>query len=163
MKGVHLKFASADRDLFPSLSLPSLLFDSVVRISQPLSPFHTFCFSSFRMLLRYTKEYCLVLSWWSFLVTPVTLGKTISSRDELRLLKRDPHVKAVIVGMDVEMTYAKAAHACAYLREVPGCIFISTNQDNTFPADGRILPGGGSCVAMVAWAAERPPTNTGLN
>eukprot|EP00808_Paulinella_micropora_P021895 g44757.t1 len=89
------------------------------------------------------------------------LDKKHFSREEMCKIKLDPAVKGVLVGSDEFLTYTKVAHAMLYLNENPGCIFISTNQDNTFPSDGRVLPGGGSCVAMVAWAAMQQPINTG--
>ncbi len=63
----------------------------------------------------------------------------------------------VIVGIDEQFTYTKAAYAVACLSASKSspCLFISTNQDTTLPTAGHTLPGGGSCVAMVATAAGR--------
>lgn len=87
-------------------------------------------------------------------------------------LPLDPSFKAVIVGLDPNMSYTKGAFACMLLRQIEDssdvvnpeykCIYISTNQDKTFPAShGRLLPGAGSCVAMVNASSGRVPMNMG--
>lgn len=73
----------------------------------------------------------------------------------------DPRIGAVVVGLDPGLTYAKAAYACSVLRENPKCLFISTNQDKSFPSARRKLPGAGSCVAMVQAGSGRDPVNMG--
>ena len=39
----------------------------------------------------------------------------------------------------------------------PGCRFVATNTDSTFPIEGRFLPGNGAGVAAVATAVGRAP------
>ena len=76
-------------------------------------------------------------------------------------------------GIDEQFTYTKCAYAVAalsQLRDPAGdphaddnrrCMFISTNQDSTLPTGGHLLPGAGSCVAMIATSSGRTPINIG--
>lgn len=61
----------------------------------------------------------------------------------------DPAVKAVVVGMDLKLNYFKIAMAKAYLDHAPGCKFVATNTDSTFPGENMFHPGGGVCVRAV--------------
>lgn len=71
----------------------------------------------------------------------------------------DGPVQAVVVGLDRALTYASLASALQPILE--GALFVATNLDTTFPAEGRLLPGGGSIVAAVAAAAGREPVVIG--
>lgn len=75
--------------------------------------------------------------------------------------KPDPRLGAVVVGIDHRITYPKAAYAATVLREIPNSLFISTNQDATYPAAHRKLPGAGSCLAILKTASGREPINMG--
>ena len=83
------------------------------------------------------------------------LGDKHYSGKEMNTFTVDPTIGAVVIGFDQRLTYSKIAYASWCLHSIPDCIFISTNQDATFPAPGRILPGGGSCVRMLATAAQK--------
>lgn len=77
---------------------------------------------------------------------------------DLGLLPLPPSVapvQAVAVGLDRELSYESLAAALQAILD--GALFVATNIDSTFPAEGRILPGGGSVVAAVAAAAGREP------
>jgi phosphoglycolate/pyridoxal phosphate phosphatase family enzyme len=69
----------------------------------------------------------------------------------------DHDVKAVVVGLDRNISYYKLAYATACVRQIPGCRFIGTNPDPTFPVDGAILPGGGTLVKTIECAVGRAP------
>ncbi|POM69158.1 4-nitrophenylphosphatase [Phytophthora palmivora] len=69
----------------------------------------------------------------------------------------DMEIKAVVCGLDRYFTYYKMAYATACVRQIPGCHFIGTNPDQTFPTDGAIVPGGGSLVHMLECAIGHPP------
>jgi ribonucleotide monophosphatase NagD (HAD superfamily) len=82
------------------------------------------------------------------------VGTESKTRPELAVMDIPADIGAVVVGFDGLFTYAKAAIATRVIRENKGCIFVSTNQDSTFPAaPGVVLPGGGSCVSMIATAS----------
>jgi HAD superfamily hydrolase (TIGR01450 family) len=83
------------------------------------------------------------------------------TQEQLNHVFVDPDINAVVIGMDAELTYTKAAYAMLILQLNPTCLFISTNRDLTYPSTVRILPGGGSCVAMLAACAQREPINVG--
>lgn len=68
----------------------------------------------------------------------------------------DEQVEAVVVGIDFELTYAKARLAVKLIREEEAT-FFGTNPDVTFPAPEGLLPGAGSVIAMIAAASERDP------
>lgn len=69
----------------------------------------------------------------------------------------DPETKAVVCGLDRYFTYYKMAYATECVRQIPGCHFIGTNPDPTYPADGAIIPGGGSLIHMLECTIGRPP------
>ena len=50
-------------------------------------------------------------------------------------------VGAVVIGLDTQVNYKKYAKAFAYLTRNPGCHFIVTNEDTTFPQHGSFYPG----------------------
>lgn len=73
----------------------------------------------------------------------------------------DPEVKCVVVGVDEHFSYLKASKAATYLAN-KDCLFVATNPDSGLPStNGRILPGAGSCVAMVKVASQREPEVVG--
>ena len=82
------------------------------------------------------------------------------SKAQLAAIRVDPQIRAVVIGIDEELTYTKIAYGVACLQR-DDCLFISTNQDSTLPTAGHTLPGAGSCVAMLATAAGRVPINMG--
>ncbi|KAG9402823.1 hypothetical protein AC1031_006368 [Aphanomyces cochlioides] len=69
----------------------------------------------------------------------------------------DPNVGAVVIGLDRAISYYKLSYAATCILTNPGCKFYATNNDPTYPTDGAILPGGGSCVAALATAVGRQP------
>lgn len=75
----------------------------------------------------------------------------------------DSKVKAVVVGLDLDLSYNKAAVALQYLNNnnnkecCCSCLFIATNGDSTYPKNGTKYPGAGSIVAMMATASGRQP------
>lgn len=69
----------------------------------------------------------------------------------------DPDVQAVICGFDGRVSYYKIAQAVSYLRYGPGCKFIATNRDATYPDSHQLVPGGGVIVGAVALGAGREP------
>ncbi|OQS02091.1 4-nitrophenylphosphatase [Thraustotheca clavata] len=69
----------------------------------------------------------------------------------------DPQIGAVVIGLDRAISYYKLSYAAVSILNNPGCKFYATNTDATFPVDGAILPGGGSCVAALATAVGRQP------
>lgn len=79
--------------------------------------------------------------------------------EELARLEPEADVGAVVVGIDWHFNYTKCAHAARVLAR--GGPFVATNRDSTYPTAGGLLPGGGSCVAMVENAAGRVAVDTG--
>jgi 4-nitrophenyl phosphatase len=72
----------------------------------------------------------------------------------------DPDVGAVVCGIDKFINYTKLAKAFQYLTRIPGCLFIVTNEDSTYPTPGGVLPGGGAISAPLRYAV-RDPISTG--
>lgn len=71
-------------------------------------------------------------------------------------------VEAVVVGLDREVSYFKACVAQHHLRLRTSAgdhrvLFAATNPDAAFPMPHTLIPGAGSCVEMLAAAAERRP------
>lgn len=69
----------------------------------------------------------------------------------------DPDVQAVVAGFDGRASYFKLATAVSYLRYAPGCKFVATNRDATYPDAHQLVPGGGIIVGALAIGAGREP------
>lgn len=69
----------------------------------------------------------------------------------------DPDVQAVVIGFDGKFSYYKLAKAACYLRYVPGCKFVATNRDSSYPDAYIFTPGGGSLVAALVTGSGREP------
>ncbi|KAI9020551.1 HAD-like domain-containing protein [Hyaloraphidium curvatum] len=67
----------------------------------------------------------------------------------------DPTITVVVVGLDFDISYLKFAYAKNLLDR--GCRFVATNTDDTLPAEGMELPGGGCMVRFLETCARRPP------
>lgn len=67
-------------------------------------------------------------------------------------LTEDPdEAKAVVVGIDRDLSYERVARAATAVRS--GARLIVTNRDPTFPTDHGLLPGAGACVVAVETAS----------
>jgi HAD superfamily hydrolase (TIGR01450 family) len=56
-------------------------------------------------------------------------------------------VDHVVVGVDVEATYAKLRTACVLVQR--GAHLVATNPDRSFPAVGALWPGAGALLAVI--------------
>ncbi|KAI9452043.1 2-phosphoglycolate phosphatase [Lactarius psammicola] len=52
----------------------------------------------------------------------------------------DPSVGAVLIGLDTSINYTKLSRAFRYLHSNPGCFFLATNEDSTYPSEKGLLP-----------------------
>lgn len=73
----------------------------------------------------------------------------------------DESVGAVVCGLDFGINYTKLSKAFQYLTRVPGCEFICTNADSTYPSEFGLLPGAGSVSAPLRYATGREPIVVG--
>ncbi|KAJ7598762.1 HAD-like domain-containing protein [Mycena floridula] len=74
----------------------------------------------------------------------------------------DPNVAAVVCGLDTTINYTKLSKAFQYLYRNPGCQFIATNEDSTYPvAGGFLLPGAGAISAPLRFALGKDPISVG--
>ena len=71
----------------------------------------------------------------------------------------DEDVRAVVAGLDFEITFDKIRRAVRLIRS--GARFIATNMDPNLPTEGEWLPGSGAMVAMLTVASEVEPTVIG--
>ena len=62
-----------------------------------------------------------------------------------------------MIGFDARFSYYKLATAAMYLRYVPGCRFVATNRDASYPDAHCLVPGGGSLVAALETGSGRAP------
>lgn len=74
-------------------------------------------------------------------------------------LLTDSDVRAVVVGVDRNVSYARIDLAARLVRE--GAEFLGTNPDRTFPTSHGLRPGAGAIIAAVTAAAEREPMMVG--
>ncbi|HET9808832.1 MAG TPA: HAD-IIA family hydrolase [Candidatus Limnocylindria bacterium] len=58
-----------------------------------------------------------------------------------------PPADAVVVGLDLHVTYAKIAEAQRCI--LAGALFVCSNRDRAYPVEGRLLPGAGTIVAAI--------------
>lgn len=72
----------------------------------------------------------------------------------------DPAVGAVLCGLDTSVNYTKLSKAFQYLLR-PGCAFLATNGDSTYPTAHGLLPGAGSIGAPLNYALGRSPLYIG--
>jgi 4-nitrophenyl phosphatase len=85
-----------------------------------------------------------------------------------QLFDDSPHVRseqpsedtaAVVIGLDLEFTYAKLKAGAMAIRN--GARFIATNTDATLPTEEGLVPGAGSIVRALETAAGRAPITIG--
>jgi 4-nitrophenyl phosphatase len=67
----------------------------------------------------------------------------------------EERIDAVVVGLDLEFTYAKLRQASDAVRQ--GARYVATNADATLPHETGEQPGAGSIVAAISTAAGRSP------
>jgi 4-nitrophenyl phosphatase len=70
----------------------------------------------------------------------------------------DADAKAVVVGLDPQLTYEKLKRAALLIRA--GAEFIATNQDVTIPVPEGLAPGAGSLVAALRASTDTEPLVT---
>ena len=68
-------------------------------------------------------------------------------------------VDCVVVGLDMEFTYARLACASDAIRA--GARFVATNRDPAYPHEKGVIPGSGSIVAAVEAASGCVPVSIG--
>ncbi|KAM5536796.1 hypothetical protein V8D89_009514 [Ganoderma adspersum] len=73
----------------------------------------------------------------------------------------DPSVGAVVCGLDISVNYTKLSKAFNYLTRNPGCRFLVTNEDSTYPTADGLLPGAGSVSAPLRYALGQDPIAIG--
>jgi len=73
----------------------------------------------------------------------------------------DPSVGAVLCGLDTAINYTKLSKAMQYLTRNPGCLFLATNEDPTYPVSAGYLPGAGAVSAPLRYALRRDPISIG--
>jgi 4-nitrophenyl phosphatase len=73
----------------------------------------------------------------------------------------DSDVSAVVCGLDTRINYTKLSKAFQYLTRNPGCLFIATNEDSTYPTSHGTLPGAGAIWSPLRFALNRDPVVTG--
>ncbi|KAH8827119.1 2-phosphoglycolate phosphatase [Flagelloscypha sp. PMI_526] len=73
----------------------------------------------------------------------------------------DDSVGAVLCGLDTNINYTKLSKAYQYLTRNPGCLFLSTNIDSTYPVNGGKLPGAGSMMAPLRFSLGKDPLSIG--
>lgn len=76
-----------------------------------------------------------------------------------RFSEGDPAIEAVVVGLDLEFTYAKLKMANRAIRA--GAAFIATNADATLPTEEGLVPGAGSIIAAIQTASGVKPVMIG--
>ena len=68
-------------------------------------------------------------------------------------------VDTVVVGLDLEFSYARLAVAAEAVRA--GAHFVATNRDPIYPMEHGLMPGAGSVVAAIVVASGVEPVSIG--
>jgi len=68
-------------------------------------------------------------------------------------------VDSVVVGLDLDFSYARLACAADAVRR--GARFIATNRDPVYPLEKGLMPGAGSIVAAIETASGHVPVSLG--
>ena len=68
-------------------------------------------------------------------------------------------VDAVVVGLDLDFSYARLACAAEAIRA--GARFIATNRDPVYPFEKGLMPGAGSIVSAIETACGQTPISIG--
>lgn len=85
-----------------------------------------------------------------------------------QLFDDSPHVRietpnsdtaAVVIGLDLEFTYAKLKAGSMAIRN--GARFVATNTDATLPTEEGLVPGAGSIVRALETASGQKPITIG--
>lgn len=89
------------------------------------------------------------------------LAEQIFTGTSFQQVSDDPgeQIDAVVVGLDLEFTYAKLRRASDAIRE--GAKYVATNADATLPHETGMQPGAGSVVAALSTASGRSPIVVG--
>jgi 4-nitrophenyl phosphatase len=89
------------------------------------------------------------------------LAEQIFTGTGFRPVGDDPHehIDAVVVGLDLEFTYARLRRASDAIRA--GATYVATNADATLPHESGMQPGAGSIVAAISTASGRIPIVVG--
>jgi 4-nitrophenyl phosphatase len=67
--------------------------------------------------------------------------ENLKTMSDMSSIQMDDSIGAVLVGFDLDINYKKLAKAFTYAKYNPGCLFLATNDDLTFPAGQRVCPG----------------------
>ena len=102
-------------------------------------------------LLAPDRPHCLVVGGEG--IHRALAGEEIPVTDEWR------EAGAVVVGLDVDLTYERLKRAVLAVRN--GARLVATNTDETFPTPEGLWPGAGSLVAAIAAGGGRPPEVSG--
>ncbi|KAJ1921687.1 hypothetical protein H4219_000420 [Mycoemilia scoparia] len=82
-------------------------------------------------------------------------------KEELKHLKPNPEVGAVVFGIDFELNYIKMSKAHINIVHNPDCMFIATNDDRVFPMANYDFPGCGSLLHSLILSTGKKPTIIG--
>jgi 4-nitrophenyl phosphatase len=77
----------------------------------------------------------------------------------LQVLEQGDEARAVVVGMDFQVTWDKLAEAAYALARVEH--FVATNPDRSFPTERGLAPGNGAILAALQAATGREPLVVG--
>ncbi|EGG15459.1 Putative 4-nitrophenylphosphatase [Cavenderia fasciculata] len=86
---------------------------------------------------------------------------TVSGISNAQNIEIERDIGAVIVGMDTSLTYSKCVYAHKAITQIPGCMFIATNTDHSYPVRDGTLPGAGSIVTMIQSSTSKAPIIVG--
>lgn len=120
-----------------------------LEIHSTVEQIYTSAYATAEVLLRQQTKTAFVVGGDGIRDALTQVGIEISS------LPSDETVDAVVVGMDVNFTYATLRAAMRMI--LAGAEFIGTNPDTSFPAEDGISPGAGTMLAAISTGVGFPP------
>ncbi len=78
---------------------------------------------------------------------------------EILSVENAPQAQAIVMGMDREINFQKAAEATLLIRK--GIPFYATNTDKTFPTPRGQIPGAGAWISVITTATDIQPIVAG--
>lgn len=136
-----------------SMSTPAMYVAKLAKMGIETQPEHIL--TSATATQMYLKEHMPAGSKVFVIGMPALSDQLFNDVDYVKTDSPDDDTAAVVVGLDLEFTYAKLKAGNRAIRN--GARFIATNADATLPTEEGLVPGAGSIVASLATATGVHP------
>jgi len=140
-----------------SMATPAMYVAKLAKMGIETQPEHILTSSTATQL--YLKEHLPAGSKLFVIGMPALSEQLLSDGDFVAAEAGDDDIAAVVMGLDLEFTYAKLKAGNRAIRN--GARFIATNADATLPTEEGLVPGAGSIISAMATATGVHPVLIG--